>query len=343
MQKNVTIQGESNNVGTSFEYPVVGKSKAVESVVKQITRLARSRSDVVIVGEAGVGKGAVAKNIYHLAKAASADQPFMSINLSVVDDRELEAILFGFDRGVEGLPYTSKRGLFEQANGGTVLIEELEEASFRNQMKILNFINERKTRRIGGEVQEPVDIRLIVTMKEGPAELVEKRKLLEDLYGKILEFEKIEIPPLRQRPEDVPLLVKHFANEICKELGVGDLVIDINAIDVLVRQPWRENIRELKAVVDKCVLFSNEGRFMLPPELVDEKTEVVKMINNIMAGQEFILDKSLDVIEKGIIERSLERFGFNQSKAAQFLGMTEQTFRYKLKRLGIASARARSM
>jgi DNA-binding NtrC family response regulator len=90
------------------------------------------------------------------------------------------------------------------------------------------------------------------------------------------------------------------------------------------------------------VLFSNEGRFMLPPELVDEKTEVVKMINNIMAGQEFILDKSLDVIEKGIIERSLEKFGFNQSKAAQFLGMTEQTFRYKLKRLGIASARARS-
>ena len=120
------------------------------------------------------------------------------------------------------------------------------------------------------------------------------------------------------------------------------MVIDVNAIDVLVRQPWRENIRELKAVVDKCVLFSHDGRFMLPPELVDEKTEVVKMINNIMAGQEFVLDKSLDVIEKGIIERSLEKFGFNQSKAAQFLGMTEQTFRYKLKRLGIASARSRA-
>ena len=101
--------------------------------------------------------------------------------------------------------------------------------------------------------------------------------------------------------------------------------------------PW-----PLKAVVDKCVLFSNEGRFMLPPELVDEKTEVVKMINNIMSGQEFVLDKSLDVIEKGIIERALDRFGFNQSKAAAFLGMTEQTFRYKLKRLGIASARARA-
>lgn len=340
-----TIQGDKK-AGGSFEYPIVGKSKSTELLMRSIQKVAKIRRDVVIVGEAGVGKGAVAKNIYHLSKGESkngtSEWPFMSINLSVVDDRELEAILFGFDRGVEGLPYTSKRGLFEQANGGTVLIEEIEEASFRNQMKILNFINERKTRRIGGETKENVDIRLIITMKEDPAQLVEKRKLLEDLYAKVLEFEKIEIQPLRQRPEDIPLLVKHFTSEICRELGLGELVIDINAIDVLVRQPWKENIRELKAVVDKSVLFSSEGRFSLPPELVDEKTEVVKMINNIMAGQEFVLDKSLDVIEKGIIERSLDRFGFNQSKAAQFLGMTEQTFRYKLKRLGIASARSRA-
>jgi two-component system response regulator AtoC len=329
-----TDQSRSNETD-AFAYPIVGKSKAAELLREEIVRLCKSRKDVLVVGEAGVGKGAVAKDI------SGRNRPFHSINLSVVDDKELEAALFGYDRGVEGLPYTSKKGLFEQANTGTVLIEEIEEASFRNQLKILSFVNERTTRRIGGESQERVDIRLILTMKSDPAELVDKRKLLDELYAKIQGFERVEIPPLRQRPEDIPLLVKHFANEISKELGIGDLVIDINAIDVLVRQPWKENIRELKAVVDKCVLFSNEGRFMLPPELVDEKTEVVKMINNIMAGQEFILDKSLDVIEKGIIERALDRFGFNQSKAAQFLGMTEQTFRYKLKRLGIASARSR--
>ena len=327
---------------SAFEYSIVGKSKAVEQLRKDILRLAETDRDVVIVGEAGVGKGAVAKNIFYQSKRTRGEQPFMTINLSVLDDRELEAVLFGFDRGVEGLPYTSKRGLFEQANGGTVVIEEIEEASFRNQMKILTFINDRKTRRIGGDATEPVNIRLLLTLKADPTELLEKRKLLEDLYAKLLEFEKIEIPPLRERPEDVPLLVRHFSHEICRELGLADLVIDINAIEVLVRQTWRENIRELKAVIDKSVLFSHEGRFVLPPELVDEKTEVVKMINNIIAGQEFVLDRSLDVIEKGIIERSLERFGFNQSKAAQFLGMTEQTFRYKLKRLGIASARTRA-
>ena len=325
-----------------MEYPIIGKSRAVEQLLKQISRLAKSRRDIMIIGEAGVGKGAVAKNVYSLDRIPDDRSPFMSINLSVLDDKELEAVLFGHDRGVEGLPYTTKRGLFEIANGGTVLIEEIEEASFRNQMKILAFMNERTTRRIGGTRPEPIDIRLIVTLKEDPKGLVEKRKLLEDLYNKLSDFEKVEIQPLRERPEDIPLLVKHFASELCKEIGIGELVIDINAIDVLVRQSWRENIRELKAVVDKSVLFSNGGRFMLPPELVDEKTEVVKMINNIATGQDFVLDKSLDAIEKGIIERALNRFGFNQSRAASFLGMTEQTLRYKLKRLNIASSRSRA-
>lgn len=325
-----------------MEYPIIGKSRAVEQLLKQIGKLSKTRKDVVIIGEAGIGKGAVAKNLYSMGRLPEDNTPFMSINLSVLDDKELESVLFGFDRGVEGLPYTTKRGLFEIANGGTVLIEEIEEASFRNQMKILAFMNERISRRIGGAKSEPIDIRLIVTVKEDLKSLVEKRKLLEELYNKMADFERIEIPALRERPEDIPLLVKHFSGEICKEIGISELVIDINAIDVLVRQTWRENIRELKAVIDKSVLFSSGGRFMLPPELVDEKTEVVKMINNISAGQDFVLDKSLDAIEKGIIERALNKFGFNQSKAAGFLGMTEQTLRYKLKRLNIANSRSRA-
>lgn len=341
MEKEKKSKSVDEKKGGTMEYPIIGKSRSVEQLLKQIHALAKTRRDVVIVGEAGVGKGAVAKNLYSLGETEEGIKPFMSINLSVLDDKELEAVLFGFDRGVEGLPYTTKRGLFELANGGTVLIEEIEEASFRNQMKILHFMNERAARRIGGTRSEPIDIRLIVTVKEDLKTLVEKRKLLEDLYSKMADFDRITIAPLRERPEDIPLLVKHFASELTKELGIGELIIDINAIDVLVRQTWKENIRELKAVVDKSVLFSNGGRFMLPPELVDEKTEVVKMINNITTGQDFVLDKSLDAIEKGIIERALQKFGFNQSRAAGFLGMTEQTLRYKLKRLNIASSRTR--
>ena len=325
----------------TIKYPIIGKSKAVENIRKLIAKLARMRTDVLIIGEDGVGKGAVAKNIHYQNQNGDSELPFVSVNLSVIDDKEMEAVLFGFERGAERLPYTSKRGIFEIANGGTVLIEELEEASFRNQMKIMTLLNDRKTRRIGGSKSALVDIRLIITLKDDPKNLFERRKIIPELYEKLVEFEVVSVPPLRERAEDIPLLVKYFVGEINKELGLGDIVIDINAIDVLVRQAWRENIRELKAVVDKSVLFSQGGRFTLPPELVDEKTEVVKMINNIIAGQEFVLDRSLDTIERGIIERALDRFGLNQSKAAQFLGMTEQTLRYKLRRLGIASSHQR--
>ena len=341
MEKGTKVKNTEEKKASGMEYPIIGKSRSIEQLIKQINSLAKNRRDVLVIGEAGIGKGAVAKNIHSIGTQEGEHKPFMSINLSVLDDKELEAVLFGYERGGDGLPYSTKRGLFELANGGTVLIEEIEEASFRNQMKILSFMNERATRRIGSVKAEPIDIRLIVTIKEDPKILVEKRKLMDDLVIKMNDFDRIVIPPLRERPEDIPLLIKHFSNELCHELGISELVIDINAIDVLVRQIWRENIRELKAVVDKSVLFSNSGRFMLPPELVDEKTEVVKMINNITNGQDFILDRSLDAIEKGIIERALQKFGFNQSRAASFLGMTEQTLRYKLKRLNIASARTR--
>lgn len=327
-----------------MENLIIGRSKATENLRKQISRLVKNRKDVVIIGEPGVGKGVVARNIHSElfnGKAGGGEAPFASVNASVIDDREFEAILFGFEKGVSGMPPTTKRGLFEITNGGTVLIEEIEHTSFRNQIKLQNFIEKRTTCRMGSKAEQPVDVRIIMTMKSDPETLIEQHLLFEEFGKKVASFERIEIPSLRDRPDDIPVLVKHFVGEICKDIGIKDVAIDINAIDVLVRHPWKENIRELKAIIDKSILFSSGGKFVLPPELTDEKTEVVKMINNIISGQEFILDNSLDAIEKGIIARALDRFGFNQSRAATFLGMTEQTLRYKLKRLGIPSARQR--
>jgi DNA-binding NtrC family response regulator len=326
-----------------MEYPIIGKSKAIENLRKQITKIARGKQDLLLVGDPGVGKGAVAKNIHaeQYGDLKQEDHPFVSINASVVDDKEFETALVGFEKGVHGLPPTTKRGLFEVADGGTILIEEVEEASFRNQMRIRNILETRTTTRIGGSEERPINVRVILTMKQKPDELMESHKLLEDFYQTLKKMETVTIPSLHERPEDIPLLAKYFVAEISKDLGIREVAVDINAIDVLVRHTWKENIRELKAIIDKSVLFSQGGRFVLPPELTDEKTEVVKMINNVVTGQEFVLDNSLDVIEKGIIDRTLVRFGYNQSRTAHFLGMTEQTLRYKLKRLGIPSARKR--
>lgn len=339
--KSTTKKGGASAVGAQLEYPIIGKSKVVQNIVRQIKRLAKGKEDVLIVGESGVGKGAIGRNIHSEQTNRNAEIPVTSLNLAVIDDRELGAILFGYEKGSAGFPNTSRRGLIEVAQGGTLLVEEIEEASLRNQMKILKFIKERKVKREGGSKKEDVDVRLIITSKENPEELAEKNKILQELADELSSFERIEVPPLREHPEDIPLLVEYFTQEACAELGIDEPVIDINAIDVLVRQRWGENIRELKSVIDRSVLFSTGGMFTLPPELTDEKTEVVKMINNILTGQEFEINKSLDIIERGIVERALERFGFNQSKAAQFLGMTEQTLRYRLKRLGIVASRQR--
>ncbi|MBF8293732.1 MAG: two component, sigma54 specific, transcriptional regulator, Fis family [Bacteroidetes bacterium] len=155
-------------------------------------------------------------------------------------------------------------------------------------------------------------------------EFLAQRKLAENLCARINSFEKVEIRPLRERREDIPALVKHFAH---------GLVIDINTLDTLVNLPWQGNVRQLKSVVERCIASATDGKFVLPEELVDERTEVVRMVSGLMESKKPILDKSLDAIENTIIRRTLERFGFNESKAAQFLGMTEQVFGQKLKRL----------
>ncbi len=324
-----------------MEFFFIGKSKRIDDLRKQIAKNAKGENDLLVIGEIGTGKGSIARYLHDQSVNGDSSVPFVSLNAAVLDDRELAAGLFGFVRGVKGMPPTTKKGVFERAAGGTVLIEEIEEASYRNQKKLLEFLNERKTIRLGSDAGVEVNVRLILTLKSAPVELLEANKLYEGLYEKLRGFSVIQTAPLRDRKEDIPHLVKHFVSHICGELGIKDVALDINAIDILTRHNWRENFRELKAVVDKAVLFSSEGKFVLPPELSDEKTEVVKMINNVLGGQAFVLDNSLDVIEKGIIERALSKFGFNQSKAAHFLGMTEQTLRYKLKRLGIASARQR--
>lgn len=322
---------------------LLGKSRKIEELRKEISRLAKVDRNVVIIGERGTGKGSISRLLHEewSKERSKEEREFIALSATVLDEKEFHTELFGFERGVKGFPPTTKRGVFEQAGKGTVLLEEIEESSFRIQMKLSEVLHNRIVKRIGGSDSKRMKSRIILTMRNPLEELIASNKLYFGLYEEIKGYEIVKTTPLRERPEDIPHLAKHYVQEISRELGIKDVVVDINAIDILTRQPWRENLRELKAVIDKSVLFSSEGKFALPLELLDEKTEVVKMINNVLGGQAFVLDNSLDLIEKGIIERALEKFGFNQSKAANFLGMSEQTFRYKLKRLGIASARQR--
>jgi DNA-binding NtrC family response regulator len=277
----------------SSGFQIVGRSKHVLRLRKQVEELSAKRTDACILGEVGSGKTSIAQLI-------SSGDVVTILNLAEQDEGQLS---------------TS----FQAVVRGTIVLEELESATYRAQNEVARFLSVR-----------PRGIRVIVTLSEQPAELASKRKLQDELATQIGKFEQVEIEPLRYRPEDIPMLVKHFA---------AGLVIDINALDTLVKLPWTENIRQLKSVVERCIASAQDGKFMLPEELVDERTEVVKMVGGLMQGQKARLDSSLDLIENTIIRRTLERFGFNESKAASFLGMTEHAFGQKVKRLALAKNR----
>ena len=322
-------------------YPCIGKSKAAELLRRQMAKCAVSRKDLLLVGEAGVGKSAIARKIFADAAGSEKTVPFYALNLRVTDEKDVEATLFGYERATDKLPYTSKRGAFELANGGTVLLEELEEATFRTQLRLINIINDRATRRLGGLKAVPVEFRLLITMKNPPKRLLDEKKIVPELHALLAQMDTLEVPALRDRIEDIPELAKVFLQAITLEIGVKNMTLTTNELNVLKQQTWKENLRELRAVIDRCVIFSDDGRFALPEELIDEKTEIAKVLSNVKAGQPFILDESLDIIERGVIKRTLEKYDSNQSRTALFLGVTEQTLRYKLRRLGIESSRRR--
>ena len=277
------------------EFHIVGKSRHVEKLRKTIAKLASSREDVLIVGEAGVGKSTVASLI------ASGDS-ISTLDLAFLPESEVNDTLSALSKG-------------------TVIFERLGDASFRAQDIVLRFLEHK-----------PQSVRAIITMNMFTKDLLVQGKLSENLCARINMFSQVEVLSLRDRPEDIPVLVKHFAN---------GLTVDINTLETLINLPWNENIRQLKSVIERCVASSGDGRFVLPEDLVDERTEVAKMVSGLMERQKPILDNSLDVMENAIIRRTLERFGFDESKAAHFLGMTEHAFGLKLRRLVTVKATSR--
>jgi len=270
---------------------LIGKSRHTEQLRKRLDRLRKNRAHCAIVGEPGTGKTLLAWAI------GSADAEFQTLDVAVLSENDI-------------------RDRLALQSGGTVLIEGIEAGGLRNQSLIAGFISE-----IGKSV------RFLLTLTEDPAELVARRSLLDELYDRISRFENIEILPLRERPEDIPVLVRHFA---------PDLAIDINGLELLTKQLWKGNIRELETVVRRSLESSPDGTFRLPAGMVEQPTEIMRVLQGILQGPEQQLDRSLDRLESGIIRRALERFGFDAGETARFLGMTEDTLEEKAGRLGLS-------
>lgn len=309
---------------------IIGSSKAVQRIRAQVKKLSRGRKGVILIGEQGVGKGVVAECIH--ASSGDSRKPIIHLNLSGLDESRVRKLIRGvIDHREFRNPIAPTHGDFRLADGTTLVFEESEQVSLSVQQALCELL---EAGRLG-----KFEFRFIFPFTADPGDLRKSDLIPECLYEAVRQFEQIQIPPLRDRPEDIPEFVDYFSGVVGKELGIKDLVIDPNALEVLTRHNWRRNVQELKECIERSLTIT-EGKlaFDLPEDLLSEEAELKRVLDRIEEGVEFALDSSMQVIEKRILERVLAKFHFNQSRAARFLMITEDTLRYRMKKLGIPTA-----
>jgi len=311
---------------------LIGKSKAMRAVYDLVEKVADSRVNVLITGESGTGKEMVARAIHFSSERAGED--FVPINCGAIPENLLESELFGHEKGSFTGAVQKKEGLFEVAAGGTLFLDEIGELPPMMQVKLLRVLQEREIRRVGGTKNIPVDVRVIAaTNKDLESEVAEGR-FREDLFYR-LNVIRIDLPPLRQRREDIPLLINHFFE---KYTGKPMPPVDDAAMRHLLDYAWPGNIRELENVVERCtVLGTADGPLTceaLPPQMLNAGRVRSGGLTDIPeTGLD--LEQYLADIEKEILLKALDRTGGVRKKAAELLGISFRSIRYRLAKFGL--------
>jgi two-component system, NtrC family, nitrogen regulation response regulator NtrX len=312
---------------------LIGNSKAIVSLTKEIKKISKNRIDVLLIGASGTGKSTVAEEIHRRSSFENDGSLFLSLTPKNIQNIDFSSIFTGYEPGVSG----SHNGVLnKKVGGGTIVIEDIENIGFRSQAEIAQFIKKRQLLR-DSKSDTADDTRLIITAKDDIKKLSKKNEILQELADELSTFKEVRLAPLRDRLEDIPYLVQYFIKDVSERIGVPKPVLDINALDILMRQQWDGNIRDLRAVIERSVLFSSDGCFKLPAEMTDGTMKITKMLEKIFVGEGKEIHKSLDTIEIGIIKAALRRFDNNISKTAEFLGMSTNTLESRLVHLEIKS------
>ncbi|MBS0182328.1 MAG: sigma-54-dependent Fis family transcriptional regulator [Nitrospira sp.] len=319
---------------------LVGQSEAMQKVFDVVRKIADSKSNVLICGESGTGKELVARAIHY--NSARSALPFVAVNCSAVPETLLESELFGHMKGSFTGAISNKAGLFEIADGGTIFLDEIGDTTPTIQVKLLRVIQEREFRRVGGNQDVKVDVRVVAATNKDLEKAVAEGSFREDLYYR-LDVIPIRLPPLRMRTGDIPLLVNHFLERFSKESGKPKPVISSEAMHVLLGHEWRGNVRELENLIERVVAFSMEGPVTdaevrgwlhrpatqsqqpaMPMDLTDEGLDLEGLING---------------IEKDLLLKALERSKWVKKKAARMLRLNTRSFRYRLEKYAIKGGR----
>jgi two-component system response regulator PilR (NtrC family) len=311
---------------------LVGNSPRMQQLYEMIGRIAATKTNVLIVGESGTGKELVARAIH--TESDRAEKPFIALNCAAIPENLLESELFGHVKGAFTGAVGNKAGLFELADGGTLFLDEVGELTPPLQVKLLRAIQERTIRRVGGTSDRKVDVRILAATNRRLEDEVAATRFREDLYYR-LNVIQLQLPALRERMEDLPLLVHHFVEKYARELGKSVRGLSEEAMQRLRAHPYPGNVRELENVIERAVALSR-GDWLeaeaLPPSLLergDERAAVQLPTGGVQ------LDHLVADYERGLLLEALRRAGGVKKRAAQLLGISFRSFRYRLEKLGL--------
>jgi two-component system response regulator PilR (NtrC family) len=314
---------------------LIGVGGTMRKVQALVGKVARADTGVLITGESGTGKEVVARLIHRYSERAKG--PFIAINCGALPEALLESELFGFEKGAFTGATAMKRGLFEEASGGILFLDEIGEMPLPLQVKLLRVIQERKVRRVGASEERPVDVRIIAATNRDLRTWAQEGKFREDLYYR-LNILAIELPPLRERAEDLPLLAEYFLRRFCKKLGKGAMSLHPDTLEMLKAYRWPGNVRELENLMERCVALNPGGpitKDLLPEGLLEGGAPRAKAAAELAIPAEgFDLEAYLKALRGFFLRRALDEVGGVKTKAGKRLGMGFRAYRYWVAELG---------
>jgi DNA-binding NtrC family response regulator len=309
---------------------IVGRSTPMQQIFATIMRVAPTRATVLLAGESGVGKDLIARAIHF--HSPRKDRPFVKINCAAIPENLMESELFGYEKGAFTGANIAKRGKFEEADTGTVMLDEIGDVPANIQIKLLRVLQEREFERLGSNKTMHIDVRVIAATNRDLRAALEDGTFREDLYYR-LNVVPMEIPPLRARKEDIPYLARHFVDKLAPDMGGRVTDITDAAIEKLMQYSWPGNVRELENVIERSIVMALGEKLDAGDIRLD-----MNLRPRAAAGELGLPDgMSLDTYEQELIKDALKKADGNKSQAARILGLTRNALRYRLTQMGIES------
>ena len=325
--ENYELKEENKKLKQELSYEkrfkkLVGHSKQMRNIFEQIDVVADSSAPVLLQGESGTGKELIAQAIHDHSNRN--DKPFIRINCAAIPETLFESTLFGHEKGAFTHAIKTKKGLFEEAQKGTLLLDEISEIPYSLQAKLLRVLQEEVITRVGGAKEIAIDVRIIATTNRDIRQAIKEDKFRSDLFFRLNVF-PIKVPPLRDRPGDIPILINHFIKKFRKKYNYKKKEIDQKVLDVLENKKWPGNVRQLENIVERAILYSGKDE-KLKLEHFNMEAHPVEL-NESQAIDEYV---TIDEMEKRLILRTLKKTNNNRTKTAKKLGVSVRTIRNKL-------------